>query len=78
MTNMTLSVPEELRHKMDQFKIINWSEVAREAFEKKIVQLRILESFSKDSELTHEDALRLGKKVNEALAKRYKLPKGGR
>ncbi len=73
MINMTLSIPEGLKHKMEEFKIINWSEVAREAFAKKVKQLEILNSFTKDSELTKEDALRLGRKVNEALAKRYKL-----
>ena len=70
MPNLTIAIPEELRKKLSEFKVMNWSEVAREAFEKKIIQLRILESFSKDSELTQEDALRLGKKVNEALSKR--------
>jgi predicted CopG family antitoxin len=71
MPNLTISIPEELRKELSEFKVMNWSEVAREAFEKKIVQLKILESFSKDSELTQEDALRLGKKVNEALSKRF-------
>lgn len=71
MPNLTIAIPEELRKKLSEFKIINWSEVAREAFEKKIVQLRVLESFSKDSELTQEDALKLGRKVNEALSKRF-------
>ena len=70
MPNLTIAIPEELRKKLSEFRIINWSEVAREAFERKIIQLKILESFSKDSELTQEDALRLGKKVNEALSKR--------
>jgi len=70
MPNLTISIPDKLREELSEFKIMNWSEVAREAFEKKIVQLRILESFSKDSELTQEDALRLGRKVNEALSKR--------
>ena len=70
MPNLTIAIPEELKKKLSEFKVMNWSEVAREAFEKKIVQLKILESFSKDSELTQEDALRLGKKVNEALSKR--------
>ena len=70
MPNLTIAIPEELRKKLSEFKVMNWSEVAREAFEKKIIQLRILESFSKDSELTQEDALRLGRKVNEALSKR--------
>ena len=50
MTNMTLSVPDELRKKMELLAIINWSEVAREAFKKKVRQLEILESFSNESE----------------------------
>ncbi len=70
MPNLTISIPSKLREELSEFKIMNWSEVAREAFEKKIVQLRVLESFSKDSELTQEDALKLGRKVNEALSKR--------
>ena len=58
---------------MEQFRIINWSEVAREAFIKKMKQLEILESFTKDSEFTEKDALLLGRKVNEALAKKLKV-----
>ena len=71
MPNLTIAISEELKKELSEFKVMNWSEVAREAFEKKIVQLKILESFSKDSELTKEDVLRLGKKVNEALSKRF-------
>lgn len=71
MSNLTIAISDELKKELSEFKIINWSEVAREAFEKKIVQLRVLESFSKDSELTREDAIRLGKKVNEELSKRF-------
>jgi len=70
MPNLTISISEELKKELSEFKVMNWSEVAREAFEKKVIQLRIIESFSKDSELTQEDALRLGRKVNEALSKR--------
>lgn len=36
MPNITLSVSEELKKKMDVNKVINWSEVARRAIEKKI------------------------------------------
>jgi hypothetical protein len=71
MVNVTLSVPAELKHKMDEFKVINWSEVAREAFTQKIADLEFLREFKSRSELTSEDALRLGSKVNESLAKRY-------
>jgi len=75
MTNMTLSLPEDLKLKMEQFKIMNWSEVAREAFMQKIADLEFLREFTSESELTKADALRLGRKVNDALAKRYKLSK---
>ena len=36
MPNLTLSIPEELKKKMDVNKMINWSEVARRAIEKQI------------------------------------------
>ncbi len=36
MPNLTLSVSNELKEKMDRNKIINWSEVARRAIEKKL------------------------------------------
>jgi len=72
MPNLTIAIPEKLRKELSEFKVMNWSEVAREAFEKKIVQLKILESFSKDSELTQEDALRLGRKIKEGMWKKYK------
>ena len=43
MSNITVSVPEELKREMEQLKVMNWSEVAREAFAKKVEQLKILE-----------------------------------
>ena len=33
MANVTVSVPEELKKRMEQTGGVNWSEVAREAFE---------------------------------------------
>ena len=71
MSNITVAVPEELKREMEQLKIMNWSEVAREAFAKKVEQLKILESFTRESRFTKEDALKLGRKVNEALAKKF-------
>jgi hypothetical protein len=71
MVNMTLAVPKELKHEMDDFPEINWSEVARAAFKRKIDALRIIKEFTSDSELTEQDAIELGRKVNKALRKRY-------
>ena len=36
MPTITLSVPEELKHEMDQSREINWSEVARAAIKTKL------------------------------------------
>ena len=71
MVNMTLAVPKELKQEMDDFPEINWSEVARAAFKRKIDALRIIKEFTSESELTEQDAIELGRKVNKALRKRY-------
>jgi len=72
MVTMTLAVPGELRHKMEAFPEMNWSEVARQAFNKKINDLEFLRKFKSDSELTEEDALRLGAEVSRKAAARHK------
>ena len=72
MTTMTLAVPSELKHKMETFPEMNWSEVARQAFMQRIKDLEFLRKFKSGSTLTEEDALRLGRELNKNLAKRYK------
>jgi len=69
---MTLAVPSELKHKMETFPEMNWSEIARQAFMQRIKDLEFLKKFKSDSTLTEEDALRLGRELNKNLAKRYK------
>ena len=71
MVTVTLAVPQELKEKMDEFQEVNWSAVARQAFAQKVKQMEILKKFAAESELTEEDAIKLGRKVNKALAKRY-------
>ena len=72
MTTMTLAIPSELKHKMETFPEMNWSEVARQAFMQRIKDLEFLKKFKSDSTLTEKDALRLGRELNKNLAKRYK------
>lgn len=71
MVNMTITVPQELKNDLDLFPEINWSEVARQAFREKVGDLKFLIEYKKNSQLTEEDALRLGKEVNRSLHKRY-------
>lgn len=72
MVSVTLSVPEELKKDMDSFTDVNWSAVAREAIKNKLLLLKKFREFTKDSKLTEADALELGKKVNKAVAARYR------
>lgn len=71
MVSITLSVSEEMKKEMEKFPEMNWSEVARQAIRKKISLLRQFREFSKESELTEEDALLLGRKVNKGMARKH-------
>lgn len=72
MTTMTLAIPTELKQKLEDFPEINWSEVARQAFMQKIKDLEFLKAFKSESEMTEEEALRLGKEVRKKLGKRFR------
>ncbi|WP_321418556.1 hypothetical protein [uncultured Methanomethylovorans sp.] len=72
MATITLSIPDDLMKEMGLSKEINWSEVARDAIRIKINQFRILRAITSRSQLSQEDALELGKQINESLNQRYK------
>lgn len=72
MSTITLSVPEDLKREMDEFKEINWSEVARAAIREKVAQLAILKSITAKSKLTEKDALEIGRKINKSMHERFK------
>lgn len=72
MVNITLSVPDDLKKEMEKFPEINWSEIARIAIKRRIMIMGQLKEFTENSEFTEEDAIILGRKVNKAIAKRYK------
>lgn len=71
MVNMTLSIPEELYKEMQAHAEFKWSEIAREAFEKKIKELHWIDHILRNSELTEADAERIGHKIKNEMAKRF-------
>ena len=76
MPNMTLAIPNDLKEKMDQHKEINWSEVARESFLKRLKRDEAFNRFDeilKNSEMTDELASRLGDELKKKVAKRHGL-----
>src|SRR3989344_5514223 len=71
MPNMTLSLPEDLKSKMEGFPEINWSEVARECLServKKLALLKMLES-AEEKELISW-SVELGRKAKKDSFKR--------
>ena len=76
MVTMTLAVPNELRNKMETFPEINWSEVARQAFNQKVSDLEFLRKFKSKSTFSEEDALKLGREINAKLSERLLKKRG--
>lgn len=72
MATVTVSVPEDVKQIMEEFKGIDWSRVAKLAILNKAKQLAFLKYFSSESELTEQDALELGREVNKAVSKKYR------
>ena len=71
MPNITLSVPEDLKRKMDESKFINWSEVAREAIRERLAEVTLLKSITAKSKISEKDAISIGNKISKSLHKQY-------
>lgn len=76
MVNMTLSVPAELHKEMSAHSEIKWSNVARQAFEKKVEELHWMDKILEKSTLTKKDAEEIGHKIKGEMAKRFRRMKG--
>ncbi|MBS3056489.1 MAG: hypothetical protein J4473_03585 [Candidatus Aenigmarchaeota archaeon] len=66
-----LELPEDMKGRMERFPEINWSAVLRKAVSEKLEKLAFLEFFASESEMTEEEAVRLGKEVNKKLSRWY-------
>ena len=72
MTNLTLSVPDDLYEEMKKHPEIRWSEVARQALVKKLDDLRRLDALLSGSKLTDEDVENVAKSVKEGVWKKHR------
>ena len=68
---MTLSVPDDLQKKMKHHTEIKWSDVARRAFETKLEKLEFMEKVLSKSNMTEDDAERIGHKIKGEIRKRF-------
>ena len=72
MPNMTLSIPIELKQKMDCFKEINWSEVARQAILEKTLLMGRMNQLMASSKISEAETLYEGRKISRKVSKKYK------
>jgi hypothetical protein len=72
MVNLSIAVPEELKRRMDAHDTVNWSAVARHAFEERIRDMEFIQQFTKHSTMTEKDAVRLGRELKKRAEKRIR------
>jgi len=75
MTNMTLAIPEDLYKIMKKHSEIKWSEVARQAIWTQARKIELMDNLLSKSEFTEKDALTLGRKIKQGIAKKHGLVK---
>ena len=73
MPNMTLAIPVDLKEKMDHFKEINWSEVARQAIREKTLLLEKMNQLLSNSKLTASDIQKHASQINKRVFKKHKV-----
>ena len=71
MTNMTLSIPDELHKRMQKFSEIKWSEIARRAIEQRIADLEVIDKIASKSKLTRKDVEEISKKIKSSASKNF-------
>lgn len=77
MPNITLAVDDETARRMKAHPEIRWTEVARQAIQRKLQELALFEEAFTDSQLTEEDVRELARAVDERLAGRYRRDVAG-
>jgi len=65
MASLTLSIPNEIKKKMAEFKYINWSEIARAAILEKIEVLEKMDRLLAQSRLNEKETIDYGRRLKK-------------
>ncbi len=71
MSNITLSIPEEIHKVMKKHKEVKWSEVARKAIIEHVAKLKLMDKITEKSKLTKKDIEEINKEIKKSLLERY-------
>jgi len=73
MVNITLSVSEELKKRLQKHDEVNWSAVTRRALEEHLNKMEIAEKIASKGKLTRKDADEISKLIKRDIAKAHGL-----
>ena len=68
---MKALLSKDLENKMEKFPEIGWGFLIRKSVMKKLEEIAFMEFFTLESEITEEDAIKLGKDLDKRLAEWY-------
>ncbi|MBI5415288.1 MAG: hypothetical protein HZA29_00575 [Candidatus Omnitrophica bacterium] len=72
MPNMTLAIPVDLKERMDKFKEMNWSEVARQAIREKMLLLERMSQMLSGSTLDGASIEAHAARIKKNVSKKHK------
>lgn len=71
MASVSVSVPDDMKRKLEKFDTVNWSAVARNAFANQLSKLELMDKLTSKSTATDKDIEELSEKIKEGIAKRH-------
>ena len=80
MANVTVTVDDDTKEEMSEFPEINWSQVAREAFEERVEEMRklermrdfeVMDDLAAESELTERDTAEIADRIDRRMAEEF-------
>ncbi|MDD5148113.1 MAG: hypothetical protein PHH08_01470 [Candidatus ainarchaeum sp.] len=69
MANVCISVSDEMKQKLEKFETVNWSAVARQAFELELSKLELMDELTSKSKASDKDIIELSKKIKSGIAR---------
>jgi hypothetical protein len=77
--SLTVAIPEKLKRELSELTGINWSEETRQFLEERVNRLKLLrrlDKLTKNSELTGDDVIRIGREINAGIARHHGMKVG--
>ena len=71
MAELRIDIPEDLKRKMERFRI-NWSQVIGRMIEREIQNLERLEEIVSRSQMAEKDVFELSERVSKSIAERFR------